>query len=121
MTTELVVHVGSGLREFSERFVEAWGRAERGELTAGNAEHHLSFESFAVFASVMTSKRLELLRHVHREPPRSIRALAIALGRDYRRVHDDVEALSAAGLLERGPEGLRADYDRLHIETTIAL
>lgn len=46
-------------------------------------------------------KRLELLRHLHRNPVRTIRALATALGRDYHRVHEDVDALEAAGLLER--------------------
>ena len=121
MARELQVHFGGTLEEFGDRFVDAWHRAERGELTPETAECHLTFENYATFASIMTPKRLDLLRHVHREPPRSIRALAMALGRDYRRVHDDVEALTAAGLLERGPDGLRAEYDTLRIETTIAL
>ena len=115
------VHVGDTLAGFGTRFVDAWHRAEHEELTAANAECHLSFEDYATFAAVMSPKRLALLRHVHRQPPRSIRALAQALGRDYRRVHDDVEALTHAGLLERGPDGLRADYETLHIETSIAL
>jgi predicted transcriptional regulator len=63
----------------------------------------------------MTANRLELLRHVHRNPQKSILALAKALGRDYRRVHEDVEALAEAGLLNRDEAGLRADYDRLQI------
>jgi predicted transcriptional regulator len=66
-----------------------------------NAERHLGFETFETFSRVMTRRRLELLRHVHRHPARSIRALAMALGRDYRRVHQDVEALVQAGLLDR--------------------
>ena len=121
MPRDLEVHVGEPLADFGERFIDAWRRAERGELTPENAEFHLSFESFSTFASVMTPKRLALLRHVHRHPPRSIRALAQALGRDYRRVHEDVEALAAAGLLERGPDGPRAEYDKVRIDTTIAL
>lgn len=121
MTTEVKVHVGDTLTEMGDRFVEAWHRAESGQLTEARPEYHLSFESFATLASVMTSKRLELLREVHRRPARSVRALAQALGRDYRRVHDDVEALSSAGLLDRGPDGLRAEYDTVRIETRIAL
>jgi predicted transcriptional regulator len=58
---------------------------------------------------------LELLRHVHRTPPRSVLALARAVGRDYKRVHEDVEALIAAGLLERDDGGLHADYDSIQI------
>jgi predicted transcriptional regulator len=63
----------------------------------------------------MTANRLELLRHVHRTAPRSVLAVARALGRDYKRVHEDVEALIAAGLLDRDESGLRADYDAIQI------
>jgi predicted transcriptional regulator len=121
MARTLQIHIGEDLEEAGARFVDAWHRAERGELTEANAEYHLSFENFATFASVLTPKRLELLRHVHRTPPRSIRALAQALGRDYRRVHADVEALVNAGLLDRDADGLRADYDTVHLDTRIAL
>jgi predicted transcriptional regulator len=43
------------------------------------------------------------------------------VSRDYKRVHDDVQALSAASLIERGEHGapLVAPYDT--IKTTIAL
>src|SRR5258708_1398588 len=95
---ELQVHVGDTLDDMGRRFVDAWHRAERGELTKVNAERHVGFETFATFSRIMTPRRLELLRHVHRHPARSIRALAVALGRDYRRVHQDVEALVQAGL-----------------------
>jgi len=48
-----------------------------------------------------------------------VRALAKALGRDYRNVHADVQALMAAGLLDTADGGVRADYDA--IETRIAI
>ena len=69
----------------------------------------------------MSPKRLALLRHLHGRPAKSVRALALALGRDYRRVHQDVEALAEAGLLERDSDGLRTGYDTVHVETRIAL
>ena len=118
---ELQVHVGETIGDMGRRFVDAWHRAERGELAAENAERHVGFETFETFAQIMTPKRLELLRHVHRHPARSIRALAAALGRDYRRVHADVEALAGAGLLDRDEHGLHADYRTVKMETTIAL
>lgn len=118
---ELKVHVGDTLAEAGRSFVDAWHRAESGELTGRNAEHHVGFENFETFARIMTPKRLALLRHVHRNPTRSIRALAQALGRDYRNVHEDVEALVAAGLLARDAGGLHADYQTVHLETRIAL
>lgn len=54
-------------------------------------------------------------------PAVSINALAQAVGLDYRRVHDDVEALVTAGLVDReeGGTGLTAPYDA--IATRIAL
>ena len=61
---------------------------------------------------------MELLHYVRRHDVTSIRALAKALGRDYSNVHADVQALTAAGLLDTS-EGLRADYDA--IETRIAI
>jgi predicted transcriptional regulator len=118
---ELQVHIGDSLDDMGRRFVDAWRRAERGELTERNAERHVGFETFETFSRVMTPRRLELLRHVHRHRARSIRALAIALGRDYRRVHQDVEALVQAGLLDRDEEGLHADYETLKMETRLAL
>ena len=58
---ELQVHVGGNLDTMGQRFVDAWHRAERGELTEANAERHLGFETFELFARVMTPRRLELL------------------------------------------------------------
>ena len=118
---ELQVHIGDSLDEMGRRFVDAWHRAERGTLTKENAERHLGFETFETFSRVMTPRRLELLRHVHRHSARSIRALAIALRRDYRRVHEDVETLMEAGLLDRDGSGLHADYETVKIETRVAL
>ncbi|HJU19189.1 MAG TPA: hypothetical protein VJ770_22265 [Stellaceae bacterium] len=83
---ELHVHIGDTLDDMGRRFVDAWRRAERGALTRENAERHIGFESLETFVQIMTPKRLALLRHVHRHPARSIRALAAALGRDYREV-----------------------------------
>ena len=121
MSKQLQIHLGDTLDAIGARFVDAWERAERGELTEANPERHIGFASFDLFAHVMTPRRLELLRHVHRHPPRSVRALSIALGRDYRRVHADVDALVNAGLLDRDGTALRADYDIVRMETSIAL
>ena len=62
---------------------------------------------------------MELLRYVRRHKVTSVRALAKALGRDYSNVHADVQALTAAGLLDTTDNGVHADYDA--IETKIAI
>jgi predicted transcriptional regulator len=82
-------------------------------------ERHLSFESWEGLSRVLTTKRLELLRHLRRHPAASVAALARAIGRDYKRVHEDVEALAESGLLTRDERSLRTGYDE--IRATIAV
>ena len=118
MSKIVQVHVGDSLEVIGARVVDAWHRAE---LTGANAEIHIGFETWEMMVRVLSPKRLELLRHLHRNPARNIRALATALGRDYRRVHEDVEALEAAGLLERDKEGVRAEYQAFNVAMTVAL
>ena len=115
--SDVKITVGGTMEdEASRRFVDAWHRAERGETFH---ERHLAFESWDALARVLTGKRMELLRYVRRHKVTSVRALAKALGRDYSNVHADVQALTAAGLLDATDGGVRADYDA--IETKIAI
>ena len=115
--SDVKITVGGAMEEeTSRRFVDAWHRAERGKTFH---ERHLAFESWDALARVMTGKRMELLHYVHRHRVSSVRALAKALGRDYSNVHADVQALTAAGLLDTSDGGVQADYDV--IETKIAI
>ena len=115
--SDVKITVGGAMEEeASRRFVNAWHRAERAETFQ---ERHLAFESWDALARVMTGKRMELLHYVRRHKVSSVRALAKALGRDYSNVHADVQALTAAGLLDTTDGGVQADYDV--IETKIAI
>jgi predicted transcriptional regulator len=105
------IYVGGSLREAGQRFVEAWHRAERGEKAT--PEDNVTFVTWSALASAMTDKRHALLRYLRRHPTPGIRALARALGRDYKRVHEDVVALMAVGLIEKEDGVLRADYDEI--------
>ena len=87
-----------------ERFVKSWHKAETGDTE--QTEIHLNFEDFAMLASVLTPKRLELMKILRQHGPFSIRALAKKLQRDYKNVHVDVSALEVAGLIQRTEEGL---------------
>jgi len=117
--TKLEIHVGEGMAEMGRRFVSAWRRAEAGEPVE---ERHLTFASLQDAAHVLSPRRLELLREIHRRPARSVRQLAEALGRDYKNVHADVGTLLAAGLLDRDDlGGLSAGYDAIAVEIAIVL
>src|ERR1700728_3703902 len=107
MNDDVKVTVGGPMEdEASRRFIGAWRRAEHGETFQ---ERHLAFENWDALARVLTGKRMELLRYVHRHNTTSVRALAKALGRDYSNVHADVQALTEAGLLDATDGGVRAD------------
>ena len=116
MSETVRVDVERDSTALGRRFIDAWHRAEQGHATA---EVHLSFESWERLVQVLTGKRLELIRYLHRHPTRTIAELARALGRDYKRVHDDVEKLAAAGLVQRDTHGLHAGY--AEISTKIAI
>ena len=110
------VRIGGSLRDVADGVLTDVARFERGEKVN---ERHLVFENWQALFAVLTPKRYELLQHVHEHPEPSVRALARALDRDFKRVYEDVKALVDAGLLEHDADGLRAEYDR--IETAVGL
>jgi len=87
-----------------ERFTEAWHKIEAGEIE--QAEIHLNFEDFAMLASVLTPKRLELMKTLRQHGPLSVRALSKQLERDYKNVHVDASTLEEVDLIQRTEEGL---------------
>ncbi|EWY42666.1 hypothetical protein N825_02010 [Skermanella stibiiresistens SB22] len=98
------IRVTEGALELAASEVaNAWKAAEAGrdiEVT-----DKLYFEDWSALCAVLTPKRYELLRHLRRAPVAGIRALARELGRDVKRVHEDVVALEELGLLERDQSG----------------
>jgi predicted transcriptional regulator len=112
------VYVGGSLREAARRVASAWHRAERGETVA--PQDNITFLSWSALAAVMTDKRHELLRYLRRNPTPGIRALARALGRDYKRVYEDVQALMAVGLVDNEGGILRADYDEIRASIKVS-
>lgn len=89
--TTLKIHVGVDLGTSINRVKDALRRHEAGKTVS---ESHISFESWDLMTKTLTGKRLEILRHLHRNPEASIRSLAKALERDYSNVHSDVAAWS---------------------------
>lgn len=93
-------------------FARAWRQAKAGR----KATPRLAFGSIAELFSAVSEKRLELVRHVAANEGSQIRPLARALGRDYKNVHTDVQALLDLGLLGKDANGgLRAPFDEIVI------
>lgn len=103
MAKREIAVTGNALDRAGAELIAAWKGAEAGQPV--EATDRLYFDSWDALCSVLTPKRYELLRYLRRSPAASIRALARALGRDVKRVHQDVVALEELGLIERNAEG----------------
>ena len=96
--TELKLKVG-GWDDFIASATAAAKRLDKGDWTPQPATY--SFETMAQLLRLLTANRWTLLETLRPLGPVSVRALAKALGRDYRGVHADTMALIEAGLVER--------------------
>lgn len=101
----------AAIKEMGGKFVQAFKTGEyQGEF--------FTFESPSALFRQITPKRWELIEKLQSEGPQGVRALARALERDVRRVHDDVKALIELGLVEKTGDGklcvpfeqIRADF-----------
>ncbi len=110
------IHVGGNFSDTKRRVLQAVQAAVNGPV---DSQTHINFPNWAALANAMTPKRFEILRLVHQQPAASVAALARSLGRDYKRVHADVEALAKNGLIDRQHGDVRASYDE--IRTVIRL
>lgn len=88
------------LREMGDRFIEAWNTGR-----PSNPIATFSFSNASQLFAVFTPKRWVLIQKLQQLGPSSIRSLTRALGRDVRRVHDDVALLIEWGIVERDDDG----------------
>jgi predicted transcriptional regulator len=109
------VFIGNGrsdlLDDMGKRTIEAWHNAERGG--GDSPEISVTFESMEAFLRHVTPKRLEMVRVLREHPAISVAALARQLGRDYKNVHEDVDALTTAGLIEKVGRSIKAVADEI--------
>lgn len=98
------IHVGTENADKGfQRFTKAWEKAKKNQLK--EKEVHLNFEDLPLLLSVLTPRRIELLKALRQIGPLSIRALAKHLSRDYKNVHGDAKALEEIGLIETQEDG----------------
>ena len=108
-----------GAEESALEAVSAWERAEQGTAPEEPLDR-LYFESLETLLSVLTTRRLELLKVLHESGPSSVRALARRLNRDYKNVHQDIALLEKVGLIQRKDEKVNAPWERIIAEIRLA-
>jgi predicted transcriptional regulator len=96
--------------------LQHWWTEKGGALTT----RHFNFASLRTMLDTLSPKRLELLTHVREHGADNVKELAITIGRDYKNVHQDVEALESAGLLLRDGHKLSAPWDELQASVSLA-
>ena len=85
----------------------------------------VSFATVGELRKILTDRRIELLRMLLNTDgaAESISAVADALGRDYRPVHDDISLLADYGLLFVVDDGQRKrpylPYERIHLDVEL--
>jgi len=100
---------------------------QRGESPPKSVGGEIYFENIQTLQSVLTEKRITLLRTIKERKPKSIYELAKILQRDTKNVSDDVNKLSELGFitLTKSKEGrvrVRPDveYDNILLEIPIS-
>jgi predicted transcriptional regulator len=80
----------------------------------------LAFQTPADFFGRLTERRWEMVRMMQGKGAMSTRGIAGLVGRDVKRVHEDVADLLELGLLERTEEGVSCPFARIHIDIEMA-
>lgn len=101
---------GASLKAVRAGFLLAWNSGKyKGE--------HFDFESPAALFRVLRSKRWELIECLQNTGPLGVRALARALGRDVKRLHDDASAMVEIGMVEKAEDGkLAVPFDEIRAD-----
>lgn len=98
-----------------------WKGALRAMAKAAKADEYqgeaLNFESPGHFFGQLSEKRWEIVRAAQGKGELSVRELARSVGRDVKRVHEDVVILTELGMLERTEGGgVICPYSSMHID-----
>jgi len=83
-----------------------------------------SFERVADIRTLLTDRRLDLMRTIMTDAPESIQALADILGRNYADVHSDVQVLAEHHVVYFDTDGRARrpviPYDRVRVDIEVA-
>ena len=85
------------LEDNLNEFAAVWKKLENEEKV--DKHEALYFESIDALRSVLTNKRIEILRTIKKQKPGSIYELAKILNRDLKNVSEDVKLLAELGFV----------------------
>lgn len=113
-----------GLRESLKDFAETWKKLEAGKRV--KKEEGIYFDSIDTMRSVLTDKRLTILKAIRERQPKSVYELAKLLGRDLKNVNQDLKLLADVGLvtLEKAETDRKrmiphVDYSKILLEISV--
>jgi predicted transcriptional regulator len=86
-----------GLKESLSDFAETWKKLEAGKRV--KKEEGIYFESVDAMRSVLTNKRLLILKTIKEKEPGSVYELAKLLNRDLKNISQDIKLLAEVGLV----------------------
>ena len=111
-------------RQVLHEFAEALSKARKGGSIEKRDE--LSFNSLETLRSILTGKRIELLKIIKQKKPGSLYELAHFAQRDLKSVNTDIKVLSSLGLvsLEEIHDARKkmkpiVEFDMLNVEIEI--
>ena len=114
MTQRYLKHLTITLQPDWKAALHAVGVAAKSGTYQGEV---LNFETPAQFFGQLSEKRWDIVRAAQGKGEMSVRELARVVGRDVKRVHDDIVILAELGLLERtGAGGVTCPYSSIHID-----
>jgi predicted transcriptional regulator len=117
--SKLVITVGESVGVANHRLFENIRRAKKGEPI--EIDTRINFADAKTMFSMLSANRFDVLAFVADRRPRSINAIATGLGRGYRRVHQDVQALLDLGLIDRQDDGsLSVGFDPKTVSVEVA-
>ena len=105
----------AAVADMGERFAATWKAGKALDPAAT-----FTFSSPAQLFTILTPKRWELIEHLQKIGPSSVRGLANSLGRGIKRVHGDVTALIEWGIIEKNEAGkVFVPYDEIEADFTL--
>ncbi|MFH1917327.1 MAG: hypothetical protein ABIJ21_08760 [Nanoarchaeota archaeon] len=114
-TKKFVIEI-KPLEESLRDFAQAFGKTRKDRLPESSG---VSFSDIETFRKFFSRRRLELLKAIRKENPKSIYQLAKQVDRGYKNVHDDINLFKELGLIKTTDKHINLQFDTLFIKVEV--